>query len=104
MLNVFIIIQLIFEVLRLRSYSIELMTNSFLTITPSYNDKQPHFTGGPTFYWGARPPSWLRPWILKIFEPSTELESYDIEYLKNCITYSTLLLNWDKMYIIYTYN
>ena len=25
--------------------------NSFLTFSPCYNDKQPHLTGGPNFYW-----------------------------------------------------
>ena len=38
-----IIIQLTFEVLWLRSYSIELMTK--LAFTPSYNDKQPRLLG-----------------------------------------------------------
>ena len=43
------------------------MTNSFLTFTPSYYDKQPHFTGGgANFLLGGQPPqapSYLRPWI-----------------------------------------
>ena len=56
MLIVFIIIQLTFEVLWLRSYSIELMTNSFLTFKPIYNNKQPHFTGWPNFLVGEPGP------------------------------------------------
>ena len=24
-----------------------------IILSPSYNDKQPHFTGAPTFYWGG---------------------------------------------------
>ena len=35
--------------------------------SPSYSDKQPYFTGGPTFYWGLPPPRWLR----KIGTPKT---------------------------------
>ena len=53
MLIVFIIIRLTLEVLWLRSYSIELMTKLVSHITPSYNDKQPHFTGGPNFLLGV---------------------------------------------------
>ena len=71
MLIIFIIIQHSHWLLKYKYYgSIELMRKLVLTFTPSYNNKQPHYTGGPTFYWGGwgrppRPPSWLRPWLTR---------------------------------------
>ena len=57
MLILFIIIQLTFEV---QYYGqdrkvLSKWQNSFLTFTPSYNDKQPHFTGGAQLFTGGGP-------------------------------------------------